>query len=97
MARVFSAQSNASGAVDPPHDLRVPALVDAVLGPRAGVVLRAADLGERVACPARGEAAHAVRVRVAGEVADEVVVRGRTTPTSASLSSGWIPKYGALR
>ena len=38
---------SAAGAADPAHHLGVAALVDAVLGPRAGIVLRARDLDER--------------------------------------------------
>ena len=73
IVRARSAQSNAAGAVDATHHLRVAALVDAVLGPRAGIVLRARDLHERHR-PRAAERARPVAVRVAGEVADDVLV-----------------------
>ena len=52
--------------------LRVAALVHAVLGPRARVVLRARDLDEGHVARRR-EPVHAVAVGVAGEIAGEVV------------------------
>src|SRR5262249_41641043 len=52
---------------DAPHHLRVAALVDAVLGPGARVVLGARHLDEGDATAARIAAYH-VRVRVPGEV-----------------------------
>src|SRR4029450_10856492 len=58
---------------DPPDDLRVPALGEPVLRPRAREVLRRADLAERHA-PSPLEPTDAVAVRVPGEVADQVLV-----------------------
>src|SRR5262245_45259951 len=56
----------------PPNDLRVAALVDAVLGPRARIVLRARDLDEGHVAGGR-EAAHPVAVPVTREVPADVL------------------------
>ena len=64
------------GRGDPAHHLRVAALVHAVLRPRTRVVLGARDLDARHVAPAQGQRAHAVRVRVPGEVADDVLAPG---------------------
>src|SRR5262249_42316569 len=63
------------GSGGAPNDLRVAALVDAVLAPAPGVVLRARDLDER-RVTRDFESADAVAVRVAGEVAGDVLVPG---------------------
>ena len=70
MWRVFSVHASASGRVDAPRELRVSALVDPVLGPRARIVLHARDLDDRHVARL-GNAAHAVAVRVPGEVAGD--------------------------
>ena len=70
MLRVCSVHAIASGVEIRRDELRVAAFVDAVLGPRARIVLHARDLDDRHAAR-RVEAPHAVAVRVPGEVAGD--------------------------
>ena len=67
MPRVFSVHASAVGRVDAPRQLHVAALVDAVLGPRTGIVLHARDLDDRNVARRR-EATRPRAVRVPGEV-----------------------------